>query len=456
MDKPPHFFLLASDPLVHLWPVSSNDRSFAFVRGSDGLSPVERLLRVIHTMRPQAPVTLITNERMLLDAKCALHESHISRYDIVLVDASTASGTLVTLAASLAKREQDCPKAVILPGTLLASSQKRLLNTVLQMVDLDVEDGDIIGVLANRCPDNKVGQFGTYFSASNSGRVDWTWIENPRPSGKKITSRKPTTGRSVELAGAVVAKPQSLLDAIAKTDPLAIQASANAIAMAKELSPGVLLPKCSFLSLVGGTRLDLALKTQLDKLRVLPLDEANVSTATDWSCRLAWELSATTSENQYVVATGYSNAQRIDFDGQTLLLNPGKEREVCFPSMQLENSPEAQPTLFAPLYKLLTTGYETEAWLLDLPGNTATERECHFTRTEKLTVLNGSISIGIENENFKLSAGQQANIAPGMAHTLQNHSSDTARILEMRIGRILDDDDRLQVPESDLYSSTAA
>ncbi|MEO1748967.1 MAG: cupin domain-containing protein, partial [Pseudomonadota bacterium] len=117
---------------------------------------------------------------------------------------------------------------------------------------------------------------------------------------------------------------------------------------------------------------------------------------------------------------------------------------------------EADRAIYAPIYRLLTSGEDSEAWLLDLPCDTGTQRECHFTRTEKLTVLNGRITVRIENEVFKLSAGQQINIAPGMAHTIENHTHEVARILEMRIGKILNDDDRLCVPEAKLYRSTAA
>ncbi|MEO1747648.1 MAG: hypothetical protein AAFR27_03350, partial [Pseudomonadota bacterium] len=145
MQNSPHYFLIAADPLVRLWPVSSNERSFAFVRGADGLSPVERLLRAINSTSADASVTIITTQPMLQDAQCALKEAFISNYKIVLVDAKTAFATLAIFAASLAAKQNAAAKLIILPGNLLASSARRMSDTIGALAEFDNESGQKIG-----------------------------------------------------------------------------------------------------------------------------------------------------------------------------------------------------------------------------------------------------------------------------------------------------------------------
>lgn len=456
MRKARHFFMIAADPLVRLWPVSSAKRSFSFVRGADGLSPVERLLRAIRSTNPDSPVTLITSQNMLQDAKCALQEAHITRYKIVLVESLTSYATLTTFAATLAAHEDNKAELVVLPGNLLAASEKRLADTVNRLAKFDDEDGKLFGALATRFEDCTPGKSGTFFAASMNGRADWMPVENTQHEGKQKTGSDWANKNAVSLMGPLVARPQSLLNLVSQTAPLVTQACANAIAMAKQLTTDVIIPKSSFLSLVRETKLEWIFQKHIENLRVLPVEEANVSAASGWENRLALEFSATDATNKNVLAAGYDNFQRIDFDGQTLLLNPGHERDVCFPSQATNIMQEPDRAIFAPIYSLLTSGDETEAWLLNLPADTATQRECHFTRTEKLTVLDGAVSVRVENEVFKLFAGHQVNISPGMAHILENHGDQPARLLEMRTGKILNDDDRLYVPDSRSYKTVAA
>ena len=456
MQSSLHYFLIAADPLPRLWPVSSSERSFAFVRGADGLSPVERLLRAIHATSPDASVTLITSQPMLQDAQCALQEAFISRHKTILVDARTSFATLTTLAASLTAKQNEAAKLIILPGNMLASSEKRLSDTMQTLAEFDDQNGMHIGTLAAQHSAEEAHDKATVFAASMNGRADWMPVENAQIEQKGSPEDALAGKSAVSFIGPIVVQARCLLEIVSQAAPLITQACTNSIAMAKELSSEVLVPKSSFLALLGETRLDWILQKHIERVRVLPVDEASISAAFGWENRLALELSATGMVNRSVSMAGYKNAQRIDFDGQTLLLNPGHEAEVCFPSQSASIVQDADRAIFSPIYRLLTFGEESEAWLLDLPGDTRTQRECHFTRTEKLTVLNGRITVRIENEVFKLSAGQQVNISPGMAHTLENHAQESSRILEMRIGKILDDDDRLYVPDATLYKSTAA
>ncbi|MEL6920692.1 MAG: cupin domain-containing protein, partial [Pseudomonadota bacterium] len=365
--------------------------------------------------------------------------------DLVGVASPIPSPVLSVMAAMLTARRNRDEHLIILPANLLAQTQTRLVDTVKALVDFsggEIQHIGVLGYLAGQGftkPDDK-----HRIAIAPMARAQWCPVEHVY-AGSAVESGLHEAVYCKPI-GVIVAAPVRMIETVHEKAPIITQACSHAISTMVDEEDGIQHVKDSFLTLAGNHTIETLLSAKPHRLRVLPVDQT-VTAAESWADRLALELSATDSSRPSCQIAGYDDAVRIDYANKTLVLEPGREREI---KIERPGTETGRLALAKPHYTLFHSRTESDVWLLDLPAGTNRETECHFTRSETLQVLEGRPTITIDAIRTVANPGDVFCIPQGSLHRVANDGANHCVIMETRIGAILDDDDRLRVPDAQM------
>lgn len=434
--------ILASNALSRLWPISSAAKSYALHQQKDGLSPLQKLLKAIAKSQAYGEPTIIVQEGALRTSQAQIQAAYEAETSIIATMPSVSSGMLCALTSVLSASKSANAKLVYLPATLTAPDETALVRYLTLFAETAnnkeiSEDGKICFAASPRRVSNAQISFILNHRPTRSGLSDVASIQTHNDAHLAEQNILDEEGCLTSPIGPAIVRASAISELLAADAPMVLQACNFAIDTS-EKSDNILRPNGHFMTLCPSGTLVEIVASSPEKSKILTCG-TDLSVVRDWANPLAQSPDSAPIDIQTV---GNTNAKTIAHANRVLVIGDGGESGVTIPKLRALRTQEIN---VSDSYCIEQHDHSA-VWKHALAPNQTKPNECHFHRSENITIIAGNGIAYIDEQEIELSPGTSIQLPPSTCHEIHNSGTEPLIYFELRMGKMYDDDDRLYIP----------
>ncbi len=453
--------ILAGGSGERLWPISRELYPKSLIKFFEGTSLVQNAYKIASSVTSEKNILTITNIRQLNDTVLQLKQIN-SKPIVISEPISKNTAPAVASALTYLQSEKD-DVVLILPVDFAIKDINGFISTVEKAKKL-VKKGYIVSFgVKPSYSETGFGYIKTGEDLSFGKKVE-KFIEKPQKSDvSKFINQKDFYWNT----GIYMGKLSALMNAYQT------HAQAECSGFSKEMFDENNKIKYEYYEKLPNRSIDYALIEKIENLAVVEME-------TDWFDYGNWQALYNNSEKdskgnvitgniiadkvknsfihsskELVAASNIKNTIVIETEDALLVCDKSRAADINKLVDKLKSNNDettlARKTMFRPwgYYTCMNAG---DGWLTKIisvfPGHKLS-LQSHNHRSEHWVVLEGTATVILENEVHTLNKRQSIDIPVNAKHSLQNHTSEPLKILEVQKGDYISEDDIIRY--EDIY-----
>lgn len=450
--------ILSGGSGTRLWPLSREGfpKQFLSLVGTDSM--LQATWNRVKSVASAPPIVVAGEDHRFMVAE-QLREAGCTNATILLEPVARNTAPAIAVAALESMANGDDPILLVLPSDHVIENVTAF-QTALQLAASAAEAGRLVtfGIVPNAAETG----YGYIQAASGEGvRAVERFVEKP----DSATAQKYVeSGTYFWNSGMFMFKASAYIDALAKHQPLILEASRAALTKAKRDTDFIRLDHAAFESSPSDS-IDYAVMEKTDSAAILPIN-VGWNDVGSWSalwevaeqdtdgnahhgdviaeqCRntLAW------GDQRLVALLGLEDVVVVDTADAVLVAHKDKVQEVKSIVSRLKAAGRSEPSAHRKVYRpwgnydSIDIGDRFQVKRISVKPGAQLSLQMHHHRAEHWIVVSGTGRVTRGEETLMLTENQSTYIPLGVKHRLENPGVVPLELIEVQSGSYLGEDD---------------